>query len=303
MRADARATLLAVILTAACRAHSGGTAVTTPAPASCGQARPVLEAIPSAEGLVIAPDGTIYFSQPFGGQNPNWLGRYRPPYDDGPETKWLDMGGNALGITIDPGRHVLYAGSRTLKKLLVIDLNAPTAAARPFADVEDGFNGVTLGEDAAVYYSDQNGGHLYRIGPDGAKTRVTQTPLTQPNGVAFGPDGRLYIVSWTTPEVTRLTLAKGVETARELFATLPDIRGDGIAFDARGRLLVTAKGQLYRIGATGTPVEPIGPSYGANVEFGVGALSCTDVYVAGNGKGILRHEYDTPGRNVPWHRR
>jgi hypothetical protein len=303
MRLHTAPVIFVVLLSAACRAHSGGIAAPAPsAPAvACGDARPVLDAIPSAEGLVIAPDGTIFFSQPFGGPNPNWLGRYRPPYD-APEVRWLDMGGNALGIALDPKRRVLYAGSRTLQKLLAVSLDG-APAARPLADVEAGINGVTLGEDGAVYYGDQNGGHLYRVAADGTKTQVTATPLTQPNGLAFGPDGRLYAVSWTTPEVTRLTLEGGAERARELFATLPDARVDGIAFDAEGRALVTAKSQLYRLSADGKTAELLGPSYGANVDFGAGALSCRDVYVAGNGKGILRREYDTPGMNVPWHRR
>jgi len=86
--------------------------------ATCGDLRPNLDAIATAEGLVIAPDGTIYFSQPFVGSNQQFLARYRPPYDRAPETRWLDLGGNALGIMLDPQRNVIYAGSRTLKKLL-----------------------------------------------------------------------------------------------------------------------------------------------------------------------------------------
>lgn len=60
----------------------------------CGTARPGLESVETAEGLVIAPDGTIYFSQPFVGANQQYLARYRPPYDQPPETRWVDLGGN-----------------------------------------------------------------------------------------------------------------------------------------------------------------------------------------------------------------
>jgi sugar lactone lactonase YvrE len=162
---------------------------------------------------------------------------------------------------------------------------------------------VTLGEDGAVYYSDQKGGHIYRIGPDGAKSRVTvDPPLTQPNGLAFGPDGRLYVVSWTTNEIAALTLRGGAETARATFVTLPETRADGIAFDATGNVYVTAHAILYRISADGKTVDSLGASNGANIEFGVGALSCRDIYVAGNGKGIVRHEGTVRGMDVPWHR-
>jgi len=279
----------------------------TPAPAAsappCGSARPALDAIKSAEGLVIAPDGTLYFSQPFASEQPSFLGRYRPPYDKGPDVRWLDVGGNALGITLDPKRQVLYAGSRTLGKLLRITLADPPVVTA-LADVEPEINGVTLGDDGAVYYSDQKGGHIYRVAPEGTKSRVTtEPPLTQPNGLAFGLDGRLYVVSWTTNEVTALTVRGGAETSRAVFATLPETRADGIAFDTAGNAYVTARGVLYRLSADGRTVDSLGPSNGANVEFGAGALSCGDLYVAGNGKGIVRYESSARGQNVPWHRR
>jgi lysophospholipase L1-like esterase len=267
----------------------------------CGAARPSLEPIPHAEGLVIAPDGTIYFSQPFVGSNKQYLGRYRPPYDQPPETRWVDMGGDALGIMLDPERKVLYAGSRTLKKLLRVTLGEPPTL-RALADVEGGINGVTLGEDGAVYYSDQDGGHLYRVDPEGAKTRVTASPITEPNGIAFGPDGKLYVVSWATTEVTRLDLANGAEVGRVLFATLPQVKGDGIAFDARGRVYATASSTLYEISPDGKEVHPLGRTAGANIEFGAGALACTDMYIAGVGQGIRRFQHDTAGLEVPWHR-
>src|SRR5262245_53177515 len=85
--------------------------------AGCGEARPDLAAIPTAEGLVIAPDGTFYFTQPFGKAASTFLGRYRPPYA-APELKWLEIGAKALGATLDPKRNVLYVGSRSRKKLL-----------------------------------------------------------------------------------------------------------------------------------------------------------------------------------------
>ena len=269
--------------------------------ATCGDLRPNLDGIATAEGLVIAPDGTIYFSQPFVGQNQQFLARYRPPYDQPAETRWVDMGGNALGIMLDPERNVIYAGSRTLKKMLRITLAEPPVVT-PLADVESGVNGLTLAGDGAVFYSDQDGGHIYRIAPDGAKSRVTTSPIVEPNGIAFGPDGKLYVVSWKTTEVTRLALSDNLETGREPFATLPQVKGDGIAFDAKGRVYVTASSTLYELSPDGQTVTPLGRSAGANIEFGLGALACSDMYVAGNGQGLRLFRHDTPGLDVPWHK-
>ncbi len=273
-----------------------------PAPAAggCGSERPKLDAIKTAEGLVIAPDGTIYFTQPFGTGSSGFLGRFRPPYT-APELQWVDLGGKALGLTLDPKRRVLYAGSRDRKKLLAIYLAAKPDVAE-IADVEPTINGVTLGEDGAVYYTDQKGAHVYRVAADGSKTQVTKTPVEDLNGIAFGPDGNLYVLTYAKAKVTRLTLARGKEKSRAHFA---DVTGgknaDGITFDKEGRMYVTA-GDLFRLSRDGKKVESLGAAYGANADFGVGALGCSDLYTAGNGKGIFRFENDSPGVDVPWHR-
>ena len=266
----------------------------------CGTARPKLDGIKTAEGLAIGPDGTIYFTQPFGTGSSNFLGRYKPPYTE-LETRWADLGGKALGITIDPKRAVLYAGSRDRKKLLAVTLSTRPLVAE-IADVEPTINGLTLGEDGAVYYTDTDGGHVYRVTAFGAKSQVTTRPVEDANGIAFGPDGRLYVLSYAKAKVTRLTLKAGKESARELLAEIAGGKGaDGITFDKQGRLYVTA-GALYRISPDGKKVESLGAAYGANADFGAGALGCADLYTAGNGQGITRFQADTEGKDVPWHR-
>src|SRR3954467_6038738 len=109
-----------VVLITACLA-SAPLADAANALAPCGSARPDLAAISTAEGLVIAPDGTIYFTQPFGKTASSFLGRYRPPYKE-PELRWLDIGAKAPGVTLDPKHDVLYVGSRARKKLLAVTL-------------------------------------------------------------------------------------------------------------------------------------------------------------------------------------
>jgi glucose/arabinose dehydrogenase len=267
----------------------------------CGTTRPNLEAIPTAEGLVIAPDGAFYFTQPFGKGASRFLGRYRPPYT-APELRWLDVGDEALGVTFDPQNDVLYVGSRSRKKLLAITLSNPPAI-KELADVEPGINGLTLYEDGSVFYTDQKGGHIYRVHPDGKKSQVTTTPLEDPNGLAFAPDNRLFVLSYAKAKITKLRLSNGREVQRAPFADLPGgKKADGIAFDARGEMYVTA-GDLFRVARDGKKVERVGAAYGANADFGVGPLACTDLYMAGNGQGITRASLPTKGLFVPWHRR
>jgi glucose/arabinose dehydrogenase len=268
----------------------------------CGKERPNLDGIKTAEGLAIGPDGTIYFTQPFGDAASNFLGRYKPPYAE-LETRWVDLGGKALGITIDPKRAVLYAGSRDRKKLLEVTLSTHPVVTE-LADVEPTINGVTLGEDGAVYYTDQSSGQVYRVTAAGVKSQVTTRPVADANGIAFGPDGRLYVLTYKQATITRLVLKAGKEASREIVAELAGAGGknaDGITFDKQGRLYVTA-GALYRVSPDGKKVESLGAAYGANADFGSGALGCADLYTAGNGKGITRFQNDTEGLDVPWHR-
>lgn len=269
-------------------------------PGGCGDARPDLAGIPTAEGLVIAPDGTIYFTQPFGDRASPFLGRYRPPYT-APELRWVEVGPKALGLALDPQRGVLYVGSRERQKLLAVFLSEYPQVLE-LADAEPAINGVTLGKDGAVYYTDQKGGHVYRVTFEGAKTRVTAAPIEDPNGLAFGPDGKLYVLSYAAAKITRLTLKAGKEIARAPFVDIPGGKNaDGIAFDKQRRMYVTAT-SLFRVDLPGKTVTPLGEAYGANAEFGIGALGCADLYTAGNGKGLHRFVNDTPGMDVPWHR-
>ncbi|HEY0709334.1 MAG TPA: PQQ-dependent sugar dehydrogenase [Polyangia bacterium] len=267
----------------------------------CGAARPKFDGIRTAEGLVIAPDGTFYFTQPFGTGASRFLGRYRPPYT-APELRWLEIGDEALGTILDPQTNVLYVGSRSRKKLLAITLSEPPVI-KELADVEPGINGLTLYEDGSVFYTDQKGGHLFRVTSEGKKTQVTTSPIDDPNGLAFGPDNRLYVLTYGKPQVTKLRLSNGREVQRWRFAELPGgKKADGIAFDAQGEMYVTA-GDVFRISRDGKKVDRVGPAYGANADFGVGPLPCTDLFTAGNGQGITRVSVGTRGRFVPWHRR
>jgi glucose/arabinose dehydrogenase len=267
----------------------------------CGTARPSLDAIASAEGLVIGPDGTIYFTQPLG-KSSSFLGRYRPPYTQ-PELRWLEVGPKALGTILDAKHNVLYVASRSRKKLLAVTLSEPPVT-KELADVEPGINGATLGEDSNVYYTDRTGGHVYRISGNGEKTQVTTSPIEDPAALAFGPDARLYVLSHARARVTKVHLMYGKEIARAVFADLGAAGGknaDGIAFDRKGQLYVTAT-DLFRLSRDGKQVDRLGAAQGASPEFGVGPLACTDLYAAGHGKGLSRRENDVPGMSVPWHR-
>lgn len=130
-------------------------------------------------------------------------------------------------------------------------------------------------------------------------------PISGADGIAFGTDGKLYVTQYGgAGGVWRLELENNVETSRVNLVRSGVAGADGLAFDAMGRFYVTAGGQLTRYDPDGSGAAVLrdGLSSAANIEFGVGALPCTDIYVA-TGRGLVRYEMgDTPGAAVPWHR-
>lgn len=267
---------------------------------ACGTGRPTISGITGTEGLVIAADGTIYFSQS------GAVGRMRPGM--APELRWVLLGagtGTVWGLAIDAPNHRMYAGVPGGTGLIYsIDLSATTPTATALGFAAGGANGLTMGSDGFLYYSDFGGGNVYRVSSAGTRTRVTTSAIAQPNGVAFGPDGALYVDSYGAGQVLRLVLTAGMESARSTVLTGAG-SPDGLAFDATGAIYVSnnAGGQVYRYNADGTGRTTLltGVGAAANIEFGAGALNCTDIYVASGGV-LQRYTMGTtPGADVPWH--
>ncbi len=268
-----------------------------PAPA-CGTERPDVSGIRGTEGLVIAGDGTIYFTRS------RAVGRRRPGAD--PEPAWAALPSAAStvwGVVVDPANNRLYVGSPANATIYAVTLG-DSPAVTPYVTGAGQPNGLTLGPDGALYYSDFGAGRVYRVPVDGMREQVTTSAIAQANGVAFGPDGALYVCSYAGGTLLRLTLANGAETERTVFARSLG-NPDGVAFDATGRVYVTdnGRGRVIRLDADGTnpAVLQMGIGAAASLDFGVGALACTDLYVASSGA-MVRIEGDTAGAAVPWQR-
>ncbi|MDP9149258.1 MAG: hypothetical protein M3O36_04860 [Myxococcota bacterium] len=248
------------------------------------------------EQLSVAPDGTIYWSN----QGPT-IGRYAPPYAT-IDTAWKTIAGAKVnGIALDPKRGVLYAGSREAPdKLYKIQVATPATTSSVTLPSSQSINGVTIANDATVYYTDQTGGNVYRIGPtDAAPTKVNTMPVAQANDLAFGPDGLLYVNIWspTPATILRVNIQTG---AVELFATLTgSTNGDGIAFDSAGNLYAAA-GHLYKV----TPakvVTMLPNAAAAGIEFGCGAISCNDMFYSAPGSATMKTTVTPGGMDVFWH--
>lgn len=259
------------------------------------------------EQMSVGPDGTLYYSPvPLG---PN-LGRYAPPYAN-IEPTWRtipDTTAQILGIALDPSRNVLYGGTRangqTSGTIYKIPLDGSPISVLVTL-TEGRFNGLTIGEDAALYYTNQSStpalANLYRVTPDGTKTQVNATPLLEGNDLAFGPDGLLYVNQFAVGGVTRLQLQAGKEISRETFVTFGGPMGDGIAFDALGNFYAADRG-LYKVTPARQSTLVPGVAAASGMEFGCGLLSCNDLFISTN-QGVVKYTAPAPGMNVPWHRR
>lgn len=265
--------------------------------APCGTGQPDVSTVRNTEGLVIARDGTIYFSRR------GAVGRVTP--DGTVDSAWASVGGGSTtvwGLALDPSNGDVYVGVPGMG-VLVIGVSEPPSSRVLVAGGAP--NGLTWGPDGLLYYSDFSEGHVYRVErTGGTPSRVTTSVIRGANGVAFEAGGTLLVASYMDGDLLRLTLGgSGVETGREtVVSTLGN--PDGIALDSTGRIYVTDQGtgEVLRFASDGTGRTPLGTTGApANLEFGVGALRCSDLYVTSGSGALLRIETDTTGAAVPWH--
>jgi sugar lactone lactonase YvrE len=172
-----------------------------------------------------------------------------------------------------------------------IDTDAADAEATILYPAAGSANGLTVGPDGAVYYSDFQGDQVYRVDSSGSRTTVTTTAIDSANGVLFDPDGTLLVLSYSSGDVLRLTLdVDHEETDRDVVVDGGEIdtgSPDGLARDELGRHYVTDNGggRVLRFDPAWTDAEPLldGVGSAANMAFGRGALACDDLYVTSSG--------------------
>lgn len=268
---------------------------TPDAGSACGTEELPVADITGTEGLAIAADGTFYYSQD------NAIGRRRPGM--GVENQWvaLPAADTVWGLALTPDGTTLYVATpNPAAAVYMIDTTAATPAAVILYDNAGAANGIVVGPDGAVYYSNINNGNVYRIDPatiPGTRTTVTTSQVPAANGLLFEPDGTLLVLAYSNADIWRLTLAAGtmVETGRVLAGsvTLANVALDGIARDEEGRYYLgdNDTGRLLRVDSAFANPEILltGLPNAANIAFGRGALNCHDVYVASGGDLGLFH--------------
>ncbi len=208
------------------------------------------------EGVVVAPDGTLYFSM----TGPGVVARMNPGMTE--HTTWARVAA-ANGHAIDAdGTHVVMSSVGAILRLdgsgTAIDVVACKVDGRWLVYPND----VVLDPYRGGYYVTDSGyketpetlpadpqGRVYRIDPTGA-VREAAGGIAYANGIALSSDGQsLYVGESVTGNIWRYPVEDddGSLGRRELLATTPRAPGvvavpDGCTVAADGRLFVAHYG-------------------------------------------------------------
>lgn len=145
---------------------------------------------------------------------------------------------------------------------------SPTAIGRHatwttvFTGTKAGIEGLTADHRGNVYVAERGGGSapcpVWKIAvASGNATQVGFVPgPCSPSGIAFGPDGRLYVTGGDAPAQDQIDVLRpgDATTAATVFAT-GVAQANGIAFDEHGNLWASdgnnKQGIVYRVGPAG----------------------------------------------------
>ena len=147
-----------------------------------------------ANGLARAADGKVYASDDVG------LGVDRVSADGKTVDHFWAGEFSTNGLAIDSGQKWLYA-ARTFQPTGVTRFNLANPAEKqvflgPIADWTGGPDGMTIDDHDRPVFTTNGGGEVWRMTPQG-QFCVLARGLLLPSAVAYAPDGRLYVVTFS----------------------------------------------------------------------------------------------------------
>jgi sugar lactone lactonase YvrE len=217
------------------------------------------------EGLTFDSNGNLYVG--------STTGRITRVSNDGVPSVFAETGRQLAGLATGP-QNEIFAAAFTTGEVLAVSQDG---AMRVATSGLDGPNGIVFDRFQRPLVSAFGIGgrpQIVLIEFDGTYQTLTRE-IPSPNGMAFGPDGMLYVADTFMNRVVRMSQAdSGDLTTPEIYASglgFPD----GIAFDDKGDLFVASAGQVWVVLPEEAPgVRPFvtsgtldGP---ASVAFGFG---------------------------------
>lgn len=153
--------------------------------------------------LAIAPNGTLYASDPNWGKNTGQIWKIEP--DGNLERVAADMG-TTNGIEVSPDGKLLYVNESVQRKIWAFDIAADGSISnkRLLAEFPDhGFDGMRCDAEGNLYVTRYGKGTVVQLSPKGEVVREIDVLGARPSNICFGgPDGKTAYV--TEVEHTRL---------------------------------------------------------------------------------------------------
>jgi gluconolactonase len=286
----------------------------------------IATAVTLLEGPAADRDGNVYFTDLM-------TQRIMKFGADGVLSVYREQSNVANGLVIDPeGRLIAAEGAtsatarrsglalsgiprvtRTDLKTGKLEILADSYEGKPLS----GPNDVTIDGRGRIYFSDFNGGAVYRIDAPGTLQRILAAPeIQRPNGIQIAPDDRtLYVIEANGAEGgARMIRAYDLlpdgtaRNMRVLYDFYPGRSADGMSVDVQGNLyaaagmhrtrntaetLDTACG-VYVISPAGRLLEfiPIPEDYITNTAFG--GQDMRTLYITA-GKTLYKVRREIPG--------
>lgn len=146
--------------------------------------------------LAMAPDGTIYAS------DPNWAkgtGQIWRISKEGKATRLAADMGTTNGIDVSPDGKTLYVNESVQRNVWAFPVNADgtVGAKRLIKKFDDhGFDGMRTDVDGNLYITRHGKGTVVKMSPDGVILKEVDVLGSKPSNICFGgPDGRTAYVT------------------------------------------------------------------------------------------------------------
>lgn len=244
------------------------------------------------EGPVWDPAGFLYVSD----EEINKI--YRVYVSDGRKEEVVSLG-DPDGNTYDREHHLLDCAS-VLRAIIQVE---PDGKYKILADRYQGKrfnspNDVVIGPDGATYFTDPTldlvKGEkqeipfqgVYRLDSNG-EVRLLTRDLTQPNGLAFSPDGKSFYVDDSEQRNIRVygVMPDGSLSKGRIFGEEPGGKGDGVPdgmkLDKNGNLYVTGPTGIWvwdlrgnHLGTIAMPEQPANLAWG-DADYGTLYITAT----------------------------
>ena len=198
-----------------------------------GTREPFSSGIVNATSMAIGPDGKLYVSSRFEGAV------YRVAGDGTPEQVASDLG-VACGIAFDD-EGWMFVGDRSGTIFRVRDGRASAFAMLPASVAAFHLAMSPAGELHVTAPTLGTYDPIYKIDTRGQITTIASS-LGRPQGIAFGPDGKLYVVD-------ALAGSSGLHRLEADGSFTPVVAGGtlvGVAFGPNGELVVASNETAYR---------------------------------------------------------